>query len=184
MLDKQRGLVPCAHCGLRASDQPCLLCERMICAPCGEQLDSCPEPRPQALRLPRGARGLDTDGRGRRLTYAAKGGRLDTVNLLDGTAAKKPHKQTDALKRLKRGEVLPWSCLLESGALVYIARGPDITGFAKRLVTRVITPAGSEHVAREGYIGLSVRAWILQLRRGALLLLRTRGSRRRRRSGR
>jgi hypothetical protein len=50
--------------------------------------------------------------------------------------------------------------MLASGALVYLRRDRDVTGFAKQLVTHVITPAGSDHVARRGYVGFRVRPWV------------------------
>jgi hypothetical protein len=160
MLDKQRGLVPCAHCGLRPSEIPCPLCERLICATCGEQLASCPEPWPQAFRLPRGARGLDMDRGGRRLTYVARNGTLRWLDLKGVDSQHGPNKLSDARKRLKRGDYMPWACALESGALVYLTRVSDISGFAKRLVTRVLTPTGTTHVARAGLVGHSVRPWV------------------------
>ena len=124
MIDKQAGSVPCAHCGTAQSRAPCSGCGRLVCRACGEDFDTCPDPRPTQLTV--GGRALGLDRLGRRLLYTTPRGRCAHLDLATGLKGLRPALRSRASERLEAGlHRAAWLCPLGSGHLLQISRAVD-----------------------------------------------------------
>jgi WD40 repeat protein len=65
MVARGAGDVGCAHCTVIGAERSCQVCTRLVCANCGADWTTCPEPTGREVRLGRTARLRDVDPTGR-----------------------------------------------------------------------------------------------------------------------
>jgi len=65
VFSKTPGVIPCAHCKQRPSQQTCAICTREVCAPCALAWQSCETKVARETRLGMGWRLTEVDGQGK-----------------------------------------------------------------------------------------------------------------------
>ncbi len=124
MIDKRAASVPCAHCSAAQGRSACPGCGRLVCMACGQDFDTCPDPRPTQLTV--GGRALGVDRLGRRLLYTTLRGRCAHLDLVTGRKGLRPALRSRAGERIEAGlHRASWLCSLGSGTLLQIIRAVD-----------------------------------------------------------
>ena len=152
MLDKQTGLVPCAHCSKRQSVKRCSLCGRMACEACADDHLTCPEPHPRRFSLPRGARALDVDAAGVWLLCSNRDGLCRHLALSVGELVAFPGVRTGAIRRLQRGVALSPMLVLRDGSCLSVASFRSSVVALRLLLPRLTSVELLQRNLRYGWI--------------------------------